>query len=259
MKKLFEVKNLNIFFTCKDYLLENLNFSINEGEVIAIVGKSGIGKTVLLRSILNLLPKDLSFSGEFYWQEKLINETKQNALRGEQISLIPQNISYFDPLMRVGKFACGKFGKSKMDDVKKLFIEFGLRENDTELYPYEISGGMARKILLITAIISDAALFLADEPTVGLDNKSILHVKDIFSKMKEKNKSVILVTHDINFALDVASKVIILHDKKIVETLNAKNPNPINTYTKALFSTMVENDFINSPYINIKTKDKLEA
>lgn len=260
MNMLLKPENLSIFYKNKT-ILENISFSLYEKEILALVGKSGVGKTLLSRAILGLLPKDVTISGNIFYKERLLDNHWQNRLRGNEILYIPQSISFLDPLMKVGLQACGKYDKKVYEKVKQNFELLGLEQKVLNMYPHELSGGMARRVLIATTLVSNPNLIIADEATSSLDLENAINLLNIFQKLKDEGKSIIFITHDINLAAKTADKIIILNDKKIAEEVNAASfldgKKLKSEYSKALFDTLPKNNFTRSKYLDIKTKDEI--
>ena len=176
-RHILEIENLSVTF--RQYeggvrqidlpVISDLNVSVHEGEIVAVVGSSGSGKSLLAHAVMGVLPRNSRMEGTIYYQEELLTSERLKALRGKEIALVPQSVNYLDPLMKVGKQAAG--GRKDVGVRKKvgsLFARYGLKEATQELYPFECSGGMSRRILLATALMGDPRLIIADEPTPGL-------------------------------------------------------------------------------------------
>lgn len=258
---LLKIENLNIFIK-ERIILEDINISIKENEIVSILGNSGVGKTMLAHAILGLTPKDISIKGGIYFKDSLLDIKTKKCLRGSEISYIPQSISYLDPLVKVGVQACGKFGKSVYPKVKECFESLGLAKDVLNMYPHELSGGMARRVLISTALIANPSLIIADEATSSLDLDNSLKLLDIFNNLKKtQNTTIVLITHDISLATKISDRIIVLNDKKVVEDITKNHFFDIsslkNGYTKTLFSAATDADFINCKQLDINTKDNI--
>ena len=185
MNDLLTVSNVSISFTqyvqgLNQHVLKvisDLSLNVKEGEVVAILGSSGSGKSLLAHAILGILPENGTCEGNISFKGEILSQTRKEELRGKHICLIPQSVNFLDPLMKVGEQAIGDVPKEEKEEAKKkqrkVFSKYGLTEEVDDLYPFELSGGMARKVLLSTALIGDPSLLIADEPTPGLDKKSV--------------------------------------------------------------------------------------
>lgn len=173
-------------------------------------------------------------------------------LRGNEICLIPQSVNFLDPLMKVSQQAIGECEDEDEYDRKKVhqrevFAKYGLDESVDDLYPFELSGGMARKVLLSTALLDNPDLLIADEPTPGLDEKSVEEtVKDI-KALKDEGKGVLLITHDIKVALETADRIAIFYSGYVIEINKTENFKDVNKllhpYTKSLMEALPKNGF----------------
>ena len=182
MGKLLEVNNLSISFTQyvqglnrhDTKVISDLTIDVGESEIVAVLGSSGSGKSLLAHSILGILPYNSHVTGEIRYNGNVLDQELKEKLRGKEICLIPQSVNFLDPLMKVSEQAIGECKNEKEHDEKKIrqreiFSKYGLDESVDDLYPFELSGGMARKVLLSTALIGNPNLLIADEPTPGLD------------------------------------------------------------------------------------------
>ena len=181
-QELLEVKNLSVSFRMYQGALKHtlvtgmhgVNLRLTTGEILAVVGASGSGKSLLAHAVLGILPYNAVTSGEMLYRGTALDAARQEELRGRELALIPQSVTYLDPLMRVGEEVCGLHGSPV--DMAATFRRLHLEEKVQRLYPFQLSGGMARRVLFSTAVITDAALIIADEPTPGMDVKSAVAV-----------------------------------------------------------------------------------
>ena len=130
-----------------------------------------------------------------------------------------------------------------------MFKKVGLAETSSDLYPFELSGGMARRVLAVTAMVSDAKLIIADEPTPGLDPDSLSETINYLKQLANDGKGIMLITHDIESALRVADKVAVFYAGQTVEITNAdhfsgKGEKLRHPYSRALWNALPQNDFI---------------
>jgi len=190
----------------KRLLLKNLNFKIEKGVIYSILGKNGSGKSTLIKSLTNLLLKQnyevmgqVLFSGT-----NLLNtdEEKLRQIRKNNIRYVFQDtINSFDPLKKLEYYFTNFTGdNTKTDELLHYFL-LPAYSKIKELYPYELSGGMAQRLSLLLALLAGPDLIFLDEPTSGIDytaaNLVLLKLKGF---TKETNSSVIIVTQDIKFA-----------------------------------------------------------
>lgn len=252
---ILEIKNLKIsFFQYEKWLkrrklniVKDLSLKVEEDEIVAIFGASGSGKSLLAHAIMMLLPYNSEVQGEIYYRGELITRKNIESLRGERIWFIPQTINSLNPILKIKNqinILNKKVDKSKYKD---LLNKFALDESVLEKYPFELSGGMARRLLVCEAIMSQADLIIADEPTPGMDNMGVEETISFFRSLKESGKSALVITHDIEMALKFADKIAIFLDGEIVDIKKSKDfsnlENLKHPYTRKLFNALPENGF----------------
>lgn len=259
MKKepILSVKDLSVSFHMYDDGLEqydlkvisNLTLDVCPGEIVAIAGSSGSGKSLLAHAVMGLLPGNAAISGEISYKGKVINQKEKEKLRGKELALVPQSVSYLDPLMTVDAQVRGaKPGREIIAAQREIFKRFHLDEKTEKLYPFQLSGGMARRILVSTAVLSGAQVIIADEPTPGLDLEMALEALKIFRELADEGKAVILITHDIDLAFHIADRIAVFYAGTTVEMADAedflKGPEALrHPYSKALWEALPQNGF----------------
>ena len=205
-------------------VIKNLDIELNKGEILAVVGSSGSGKSLLAHAILGILPHNSSTHGKIIYNKEELTEKRKQNLRGREIVLIPQSVNYLDPLKKVGsqiKISIkNKDKKAKDEIVDNLFEKYNLDKKVKNYYPFQLSGGMARKVLLCTALASNSKVIIADEPTPGLDEESLNEVLKDFRKVADSGCSILMITHDISAALKIADKVAIFYAGSTLEIAN---------------------------------------
>ena len=224
----------------------DVNLRLNRGEILAVVGASGSGKSLLAHAVLGILPYNAVTSGEMRYRGELLDVALQEQLRGRAMALIPQSVTYLDPLMRVGKEVCGLYGAPA--DMAATFRRLHLEERVQRLYPFQLSGGMARRVLFSTAVITDASLIIADEPTPGMDVKSAVEALQLLRELADAGKGVLLITHDIDLAVEVADNVAVFYEGRTVDmapaaAFHGDGAELVHPYTKALYHALPQNDF----------------
>lgn len=253
---LLEVHNLSVSFRMYDEGLEqkyvkvisNLHLTVCPGEIIAIVGSSGSGKSLLASAILGILPENASVEGHLHYKGEELTPQRQKKLRGTEIAFVPQSVAYLDPLMKVGKQADGHEKPKPTVKRRKIFQRFQLPEHTEQLYPFQLSGGMARRVLVSTALIKDAELIIADEPTPGMSLDQALDALLMLRDIAKEGKAVVLITHDIDLAIEFADRVAIFYAGSTVETAAASDfkigeKALRHPYTKALWKALPQNGF----------------
>lgn len=253
---LLEIHNLSVSFSMYDHglkqkelkVISDLHLTVNPGEIVAIAGSSGSGKSLLASSILGILPDNANVQGHLHYKGVELTPKLQKELRGKEIALVPQSVSYLDPLMRVGKQVEGTSNGKLKEKRKNIFNRLKLSDDTVQLYPFQLSGGMARRVLVSTALITDAELIIADEPTPGMSLDQALVALKMFREIADEGKAVILITHDIDLAIEFADKVAVFYAGTTVETALAsdfkKDPEALrHPYSKALWKALPQNDF----------------
>lgn len=259
MKKepILSVKDLSVSFQMYDNGLEkydlkvisNLTLDVRPGEIVAIAGSSGSGKSLLAHAVMGLLPENASISGEISYKGKVLSQKEKEALRGKEMALVPQSVSYLDPLMKVETQVRGrKADKEIIKAQREIFRRFHLDEKTEQLYPFQLSGGMARRVLVSTAVLSGAEVIIADEPTPGLDLEMALEALKIFRELSDEGKAVILITHDIDLAFHIADRIAVFYAGTTVEIAAAKDflegvDALRHPYSKALWKALPQNGF----------------
>ncbi len=208
-------------------VIDDLSISVHAGEIIAVVGASGSGKTLLADSVMGLFEPNSEVSGDIWFDGVLQDAASLAALRGHGIALVPQSVSSLDPLMKVGKQvegACPRRDRTRRRARRQaLFARYGLSEEVAGLYPHELSGGMARRVLLCSALMEDPKLIVADEPTPGLDLDLAVRALSDLRAFADEGGGVLLITHDIELALSVADRVAVFRDGTVVEETSVEN------------------------------------
>lgn len=231
-------------------VITDLDINLYEGEILAVVGSSGSGKSLLAHAILGILPNNATIEGTIEYKGQILTSKRKEKLRGKEIVLIPQSVNYLDPLMKVANQV--KISIEDKDNADKIqnniFKKYGLNEKVNKLYPFQLSGGMARKVLLSTALVSNTKVIIADEPTPGLDEKSLNEALGHFREIADSGCAVLMITHDIDAALKVADKIAVFYAGTTLEVANVEDfknngENLRHPYSKALFNALPQNEF----------------
>ncbi len=192
--------------------IDGLNVSVHVGEIVALVGPSGAGKTLLADALLGMYAPGASVRGTIFFDGAAQTADSLRRLRGREVALVPQGVSSLDPLMRVGRQIGGDMARRA-----ELFARYRLEQGVERLYPFELSGGMARRVLLICALMSDPRLLVADEPTTGLDLELAVRAMEDLRAFADAGGGVLLITHDVELALRVADRIAVFTDGRVVE------------------------------------------
>lgn len=256
--KVLQVKDLYITFNTfagEVHAVRGVNFDLHQGETLAIVGESGSGKSVTNKTIVGILPKNANIkSGEVIYNG--IDLTKYtdkqfNDIRGSEISMIFQDpMSSLDPVMKIGKQITEamtvKQNVSKEEAKKraiKLMGAVGIPEPEKrfEQYPFQFSGGMRQRIVIAIALACNPDILICDEPTTALDVTIQAQILELIKEMqKERDLSVIFITHDLGVVANVADRVAVMYAGKIVEygTVDEIFYDPKHPYTWSLLASM---------------------
>ncbi len=233
-------------------LINNVSFSLNEKEILSIIGETGSGKTIIAHSIMKLLPENVYSNGlSFIFNGKdLSNHKSIKKYLGKEIVYIPQSgLESLNPKITISKQIDDSLKRNKIPRNRYLQYKHDLLskvgfDNVEEIlkkYPFELSGGMGQKIVIMLASISNPKLIIADEPTNGLDVKA---KNEIIGLLKEMFPlaAIILITHDISL-VNESSKCIVLNKGIVMEQGKSKKILfcPKHPYTKSLISALVEN------------------
>ncbi len=253
---LLEIHGLSVSFRMYDHGLEqtdlqvisDLYLTVYPGEIVAVAGSSGSGKSLLASAVLGLLPDNATVCGHLYYRGQELTPGRQKQLRGTQIALVPQSVTYLDPLMKVGAQADGHRRPLPTARRKGFFKRLGLPDQTEQLYPFQLSGGMARRVLVSTALLTGAGLVIADEPTPGMSLEQALEALRMFREMADQKKAVILITHDIDLAFEFADRVAVFYAGTTVETAPAwdfkQGPDRLrHPYSQALWRALPQNGF----------------
>ncbi|HLR09762.1 MAG TPA: ABC transporter ATP-binding protein [Sporosarcina sp.] len=250
---IIDVEHLSIAFeqqgNMQSPVLSDLSVRLEAGEILAIVGSSGSGKSLLAHAILGILPQNAKVDGRISYEGESLTENRLARLRGEELVFIPQSVNYLDPLMKVGKQVAYavKSGNRKAKQ-RQAFRRYRLKEDVEGNYPFELSGGMARRVLLATAAVTNAKVVIADEPTPGLDPQVLKEALGNFQQFKAEGCAVMMITHDIEAALQIADKIAVFYAGTIVEIASVKDftgdgENLRHPYTIALWRALPQNGF----------------
>ena len=259
--KLLDVENLNLGFYCENgfkQALFDVTFSLNKGEMLALVGESGCGKTISAMSILQLLPKNAGITSgviTFENQDLLKLSCKElQHIRGSKIALIPQDpMTSLNPLFTVGdqllevlKIHQNLKGKEAHKKAVEAFeaVQIPSAEERLKAYPHEFSGGMKQRAIIAMALACNAEILIADEPTTALDVTIQAQIMNLLQKIKkERGTSILLITHDLALVRENADNVAVMYAGRIVEKAPAKEffENPTHPYSLALLNSLPSN------------------
>lgn len=237
---LLEIKNLKKIYTTrfggnKVQALDDISFSVESGEYIAIMGESGSGKTTLLNILASL---DKPTSGEVLLEGKNIVNIKEKeiaAFRRNHLGYVFQDFNLLETFcikdnIFLPLVLSGKDYKEMENRLKPIANKLGIKEI-LEKYPYEVSGGQKQRAAVARAIITNPELVLADEPTGVLDSKSSGELLNLFSDINKAGQTIVMVTHS-TIAASHASRILFIKDGRIFNQIYRGNMNNDQMYQK---------------------------
>ena len=266
---LVEIKNLKLsFFTPAGEVkaLNDVSFSMQEGDVLGIVGESGSGKSVTAYALMGLVPfPGRIIGGTIEFNGHRINEMSEKELlsiRGNEISMIFQDpMTSLNPVFTIGNqieevilLHTEKNRREARERALELLQLVGINEPEKRLrqYPHELSGGMRQRVMIAMALACEPKLLIADEPTTALDVTIQAQILELMMDLKEKiGMSIILITHDLGVVASMCEKIAVMYAGKIVEYGTADDIfyEPRHEYTKGLLKSI--------PKLSAKEHEKL--
>ncbi|MGW4031532.1 dipeptide ABC transporter ATP-binding protein [Streptomyces sp. NPDC004838] len=237
-------------------LVSGIGFSLAHGEAMGIVGESGCGKSMTVRSLVGLLPHRVHAEGEVTFDGlPLIGRPEKafRALRGERISLLLQDpFTMLNPLQRVGATLRESLAPRLRADrgasareVTRRLAEVGLDADVAGRYPFQLSGGMRQRVAMAAALARDPELLLADEPTTALDMSSQAEVLALLGELRRsRGMALILVTHDLDVAFSTCDTVQVMYAGNVLESgpVAAVAARPQHPYTLGLLTSRIPRD-----------------
>lgn len=257
-EKLLEIKDEKLsFFTPAGEVkaLNGVSFSMNEGEVLGIVGESGSSKSVTAYSIMGLTayPGKL-IGGTIYFnghQIEKMSEKEMRKIRGNEVSIIFQDpMTSLNPVYTIGnqiteviRLHTGKSKKEAYDRAKELLELVGINEPTKRLkqYPHELSGGMRQRVMIAIALACEPKLLIADEPTTALDVTIQAQILELMQELRQKlGMSIIMITHDLGVVASMCERIAVMYAGHIVEygTADEIFYEPKHEYTKGLINSI---------------------
>lgn len=235
MSAILKVENLNVTLTQRKSskkLVEEVSFEVHPGECLGILGESGSGKSMTVKSVLGLLDKNFQISGRAIFDgQDLLRESKEELrrLRGSRITMVLQNpMTCFDPLYRIGSQMAETFAthttwsaqeirSHSLEILAQMRIRNG--EEVLEKYPHQLSGGMLQRIMIGIAMALEPELLIADEPTTAIDAITQYEILEEFVRIKkEKHTAMLFITHDLGAISKVADRVLVMNSGHIVDS-----------------------------------------
>lgn len=235
MSAVLKVENLNVTLTYRKAskkLVEDVSFEVHPGECLGILGESGIGKSMTVKSILGLLDKNFQVSGSAVFDgHDLLKESKEELrrLRGSRITMVLQNpMTCFDPLYRIGNQMAETFAAHTAWNAQEIRtcclkildqMQILNGEEVLEKYPHQLSGGMLQRIMIGIAMALQPELLIADEPTTAIDAVTQYEILEEFVRIKKnKNTAMLFITHDLGAISKVADRILVMNSGQIVDS-----------------------------------------
>lgn len=241
---MLELKNVTVSFNDQT-ILEDISLEVKKGDIIAIIGPSGGGKSTLIRTMNMLVtPK----SGEVLFKGEALSKQNINKMR-ENIGMVFQQFELFPHLTVLKNMILAPVNLKKMDKAtaiekaKVLLDRVGLLDK-INAYPGSLSGGQKQRIAIARALLMNPELMLFDEPTSALDPEMVKEVLDVIRDLASQGMTICIVTHMMGFAREVANKVYFVHDKQVYETSDVDGffINPDNDRAKDFLSHINPNN-----------------
>ncbi|HIF9168176.1 TPA: ABC transporter ATP-binding protein [Photobacterium damselae] len=254
---LLDVKDLRVEFTTQDGIVtavNDLNFSLNQGETLGIVGESGSGKSQTVFAIMGLLAKNGKISGRAEFEGRnILNlpERELNKIRAEQIAMIFQDpmtslnpyMKVSDQLMEVLMLHKGMSKQQAFEESVRMLDAVKIPEarNRITMYPHEFSGGMRQRVMIAMALLCRPKLLIADEPTTALDVTVQAQIMELLNDLKQDfNTSIIMITHDLGVVAGSCDKVLVMYAGRTMEygKINEIFYQPGHPYTEGLLKAI---------------------
>jgi peptide/nickel transport system ATP-binding protein len=253
-----EVENLTVAFQREGNSVSAVNgisFSLNRGEVLTVIGESGSGKSVMLRTVLGLIPSYARIGGRVVVKGSdmaKLSAEQRSAMRGRDVSMIFQEpATAFDPVYTVGEQIAetivrheGTSQITAMARAKDLLdlVAIPSAERRLKNFPHEMSGGMRQRAMIALALACNPSVLLADEPTTALDATVQIQLLVLLRKLqRELDMALIFVTHDMGVAAEISDRVAVMYAGRFIETGTVEDVllSPSHPYTNGLLSSTV--------------------
>lgn len=259
MENVLEVKNLVVDIRTQKgiiHAVRDVSLSLRQGETLAVVGESGCGKSMTMKAVMQILPKNARITdGQVLFHGKDLSkysDRRMEKLRGSDISMIFQDpMTSLNPTMKIGKQIeeVLKLHRKEMtpDERRKRVVELldlvGISNPETRYgqYPHQLSGGQRQRVDIAMALACDPDVLIADEPTTALDVTIQAQILDLMRELQKKVRtSIIIITHNLGVVANIADRVAVMYGGKIVETGDVRDIfySPTHEYTKALLDSI---------------------
>lgn len=245
-----DIKNLSVSYMDQNHALlalDQVDISLEPGQVTCLVGESGSGKTTLGKAVMGLLPENAQANGSVLLGGKDIlgaGEAELNALRWSQMAMVFQNgVDNLNPVHRllnqvaeplIQKTACS--AREAKEKALQALADMGIDPDQAQRFPHELSGGQVQRGLLAMALVLDPPVLILDEPTAALDAMTKRFVAWVIQDLKKRGHSILLITHDLDLAGQIGDEIAVLYLGKVMEHLPGRDLryHPRHPYTLAL-------------------------
>lgn len=254
-----DVKGLKTHFTSKEGdipAVDGINFHVDSGEVLGIVGESGCGKSVTSLSVMGLVPSppgriaggEILYNGEDLTK---LSEKQMRKIRGNDIAMIFQEpMTSLNPVFKIGNQIIEGIRLHNKESKKKAYnravemlelVGLSRVEDLMNSYPHQLSGGMRQRVMIAMAMTCDPNVLIADEPTTALDVTIQKQILNLMKSLNEKmNTAIVLITHDLGVVAEMCDRIAVMYSGKVVEEGNVKDifKNPKHPYTAGLIQSV---------------------
>jgi peptide/nickel transport system ATP-binding protein len=260
MEILLDVDQLKtcIYHQNEEHLVvDQLSFQLKAGEIVALIGESGSGKSITSLSIMGLIPAQIGCvtGGRLIYQGidlTQLSSLEWRRLRGKDLAMIFQEpMTSLNPVFTIGEqlteaISCHRPGLSKKDARQEAFqllekVELPRSRENMKAYPHQLSGGMLQRVIIAMAMAHKPRLLIADEPTTALDVTVQAHILDLLRRLcLEEQTTLLLITHDLGVVAEMAERVLVLYAGQLVESapVHALFDSPQHPYTQGLLKSM---------------------
>lgn len=261
MAELLKVDGLNLWMRTASgvsRILQDTSLTVSEGEIHGLIGESGCGKTMLTRTVLDLLDTERAvISGSIKYKGSELTSLpkhERRRLSGKEIGYITQDpLTALNPLYRVGeqiaemlRYHMGMPRKEALQEAAGLLERVGIRQGKEarRKYPHEFSGGQLQRICLAMAVSCKPGLIIADEPTTALDVTTQARILELFRELRRSGTAVLIVTHDYGVAAEICDSISVMEKGRIIEhgSMQALLENPQQEYTRRLIESAVRKE-----------------
>lgn len=226
----------------------DVSLGVQPGQLVGVVGTSGAGKSLLAHAILDVLPPNALVTGHISYKGAELTRRRIQQLRGREIILLPQSVTFLNPRVRVGDQVARRAAIAGCPDPERRQSEalarFNLGPEAAALFPHQLSGGMARRVLLAMATVSEMQLLIADEPTPGLDPENAAGTFAEIRRLVDSGIGALAISHDVDLLCQVADQIVVIVDGVTVDQVTPaqlKRGDTQHEFSRKLWRSLPEN------------------